>query len=237
MEINKIYNEDCYTFLPKLLDKSIDLVLVDVPYELEMNGGCSPQSDFANRKLIKDKHLKFIADGFNYDLVFNEFERVCKKINLLIFCSNKQIAKIMTYWESKGCSATLLVWIKPNPIPLANLKHISNIEFIIFVREKGVTFNKLETNLMLKTFKYNTPTNRIHPTEKPIELLSHLLKIHSNKNDVVLDCFSGSGSLANACYKENRNFICCEIDEDFYLSSLKRHNEFSSQKSFNDIFD
>lgn len=159
------------------------------------------------------------------------------KINLLIFCSNKQIAKIMTYWESKGCSATLLVWIKPNPIPLANLKHISNIEFIIFVREKGVTFNKLETNLMLKTFKYNTPTNRIHPTEKPIELLSHLLKIHSNKNDVVLDCFSGSGSLANACYKENRNFICCEIDEDFYLSSLKRHNEFSSQKSFNDIFD
>jgi DNA modification methylase len=195
MEINKIYNEDCYTFLPKLLDKSIDLVLVDVPYELEMNGGCSPQSDFANRKLIKDKHLKFIADGFNYDLVFNEFERVCKKINLLIFCSNKQIAKIMTYWESKGCSATLLVWIKPNPIPLANLKHILCEKSIVNHYDQSKTLNLLPKD---KYHEYTIGQVRLYDKKKE-------KKDIKNKLGVAYNLFTGFELLF--CSKSNYSVV------------------------------
>lgn len=222
MELNKIHNCDALELLKSMPDKSVDLILTDPPYELDNKGGSTGNCEFHNRKLIKNKHISFISNGFDYNTIFIEFERVCKVVNCLIFCSNKQISKTMAWWENKGYSVTLLIWDKPNPIPLSNLKHISNLEFIVFVRGKGVTFNCFDYHKMLKTYKYPAPVDRIHPTEKPINLLKHLLQIHSNENQLILDCFSGSGSTAIACIKEKRNYILSEIDVTYYTTSNKR---------------
>lgn len=100
---------------------------------------------------------------------------------------------------------------------------MSNLEFIIHIKEKGSYFNNdLSVKEKLKSFKYNTPTERIHPTQKPIELVSHLLRLGSKENDLILDCFSGSGTTAIACHKLNRNFICIEKDVDYYNASVER---------------
>ena len=61
-----------------------------------------------------------------------------------------------------------------------------------------------------------------HPTQKPLELLKRIIRAHTNYNDVVLDCFSGSGSTMIACKQINRRFMGCEISTDYYRRSLRR---------------
>ena len=64
--------------------------------------------------------------------------------------------------------------------------------------------------------------NEYHPTQKPLNLFQYLVEKSSKEGDLVLDCFSGSGTTAIACAKTNRNFIGSEIDKEFYDISLKR---------------
>ena len=66
---------------------------------------------------------------------------------------------------------------------------------------------------------------RIHPTQKPETLINRLVLASSNPNDKVLDPFMGSGTTAVSCKKNNRNFIGFEIDEKYYLDSIKRIQE------------
>ena len=62
----------------------------------------------------------------------------------------------------------------------------------------------------------------MHPTEKPIELLERLIKLHTNENDVVLDCFAGSFSTADACKRLNRQCIAIELEKEFYDKGVNR---------------
>lgn len=67
--------------------------------------------------------------------------------------------------------------------------------------------------------------NFIHPTQKPVELLKHLINLCSQENELVFDGFSGSGSCAVACIKTNRRFIGCELDNEYFDLSCKRIEE------------
>jgi DNA modification methylase len=211
----KLLLGDCLDKLKELDDNSIDFILTDPPYELDNHGG--GQNVDLHRKL-NEKHIDFISNGFDIDLVFSEFERVMKTVNACIFCSNKQISKIMSYWETKGYSTTCLIWQKPNPIPFGNGKYLSDVEFIIYVRGKGATYNNLGMKEQSKVFNYSSPSSkkRIHPTEKPVELLERLIRIHSNPNDVVLDTFGGSGSTGEAALNNQRDVIIIEKDETYF---------------------
>jgi DNA modification methylase len=111
----ELYFGDCIDILPILSDKSVDFILTDPPYELELHGG--GKNEFGNRKLVKDKHISSISNSFDMDFVFNEMVRILKTVNICIFCSNKQISQIMKWWEDKKYSVTLLTWDKPNPTP------------------------------------------------------------------------------------------------------------------------
>ena len=216
-----LVNADCIDYLPTLQNKSVDFVCIDPPYELDNHGGGTNRD--LTRKL-NGLHIDFISNGFDIKKVFSEIERVSKVMNMICFCSNKQVSKIMNYWEQKNYSVTLLVWEKPNPIPFGNGKHISNIEFMVYVRGKGATFNNLGVHGQKKTFNYASPSSskRLHPTEKPIELLERLIKLHTKENDIVLDCFSGSFSTADACNRLNRSSISIELNKEYYLNGINR---------------
>jgi site-specific DNA-methyltransferase (adenine-specific) len=71
--------------------------------------------------------------------------------------------------------------------------------------------------------------SRFHPTQKPLNLISYLIQRSSNENDLVLDCFSGSGTTAIACHRLKRRFICIEKDKDYYEASVKRLEEEQKQ--------
>lgn len=219
--INKIINADCMDILNQLPDKSIDLVLTDPPYILDMKGGRGKA--FGDRKLIKDKHIDFIAHDFDFLTIFNEFLRILKQINIVIFCSNAQVSRTMSFFENKGYKVQLLVWDKPNPIPLCNMKLVNNLEFIVWVKEDGSYFNNsLKMQDKMRSFRYPAPQERTHPTEKPIELFSHLLNIFSKEGDLILDAFSGSGTTAIACHRLKRRFICIEKDPEYWAKSCER---------------
>ena len=175
--------------------------------------------------MVKDLHIDFISDGFDYDLVFNEFLRICKTPNIIIFCSNKQITKIMSWFENKKLNTTLLVWKKSNPIPLCNGKYISDSEFIVYVRGKNAPFNNdrpTSEKYKVKIFPTVSSKQRKHPTEKPVKLLEELINLHSFEKNWIFDPFMGGGSTGIACMNTNRNFVGFELDEKYFDIAKER---------------
>ena len=226
-----LINGEALEQLKMIPNNSVDFVCIDPPYELDNHGG--GKTDFAQRKLVKDLHIDFISNGFEMEKVFTEIERVSKTMNMICFCSNKQVSKIMNYWEQKKYSVTLLVWQKSNPVPFGNGKYISDLEFMIYVRGKNAIYNNTGYANQLKTFNYPAPSSksRIHPTEKPIELLKRLIEIHSNKGSVVLDCFGGSFSTGLACMELAREFIGIELDNNYFEIAKERLKQHQQQLS------
>ena len=168
--------------------------------------------------------IDFISNDFDYNKCFEHFLRICKIPNMIIFCSNKQIGRTMTFFENKGLVATLLIWQKTNPTPTGNGVYISECEFAVYVRDKGSCFNN-DVPLTLKKKIYTSPIctdGKLHPTQKPFELIRRYILVHTKPNDIVFDAFMGSGTTAIACIKEKRHFIGCEIDPKYYKVALDR---------------
>ncbi len=80
--------------------------------------------------------------------------------------------------------------------------------------------------------KHNN-TKKIHPTEKPKQLYNFLLKHYAKEGDKILDTHLGSGSIALACHERGFNLTACELDKEYYDSSIKRiKNHISQQRLF-----
>ena len=204
--------------MQQLIDNGVkvDAIITDPPYELENHGGT--KAPMAKRAAKVRDEIEFIAKGFDYDRCFEMMLQLCKVANLLIFCSNKQIAKIMSFFEDKGLSVQLLVWNKTNPSPLCNGKYIQDIEFIIFVRGKNAPFNNsapTSIKYRVKKYPFVSPKQRIHPTQKPVDLMKELVELHTFEGQLVFDPFMGSGSTGVACKELNRGFIGCELNKEF----------------------
>lgn len=220
----KLYHGDCLDIMKKLISDNVkvDCIITDPPYVLDLHGG--GQNDLGKRKLTKDKHIEFISGGFSTEC-FELMLKLQSIPNLLIFCSNKQVSTIMSFFEQKNLTTTLLVWEKTNPSPLCNGKHLSDIEFIVYVRGKGATFNN-DTPYEYKKKIYTSPVvsnkNRLHPTQKSVVHIQQYIKLHTKENDVVLDPFMGSGTTAIACINTDRRFIGIEIDENYYNIASQR---------------
>jgi len=79
----------------------------------------------------------------------------------------------------------------------------------------------------------HSKNERIHPTQKPIDIIRYMLLTYSKDGDIVFDGFLGSGTTAVACIEENRSFIGCELDKEYYDAAIKRiNNHISQQKLF-----
>ena len=212
-----LYNADCLDVMRQLQDKSIDLICTDIPYELNKHGGTRSALTKRNAK-VRDE-VEFMAHGIDYDNVFSEFLRLCKVPNIVTFCSNLQIGKIVNWFNNKGLKTDVLVWSKTNPAPLCNGKYISDLEYIIYIHTKGSPFNNgAEFNQKKKCKQYPivTKNNKYHPTTKPLQLMTDLVNVHSFENNLVLDPFMGSGTTGIACKNLNRNFIGIELDKNYF---------------------
>ena len=231
IERNSLINGDCLEVMKGIEDDSIDLVCTDPPYELDNHGGGN--TELAQRDLVKNLNIDFISKGFDINVVFGEFLRVCKIPNILIFCSNKQISKTMYYFEQRKLSVTLLVWNKTNPSPLCNGKHLSDVEFIVYVRGKGATFNNdvpFEYKKKVYTSSIVSNKKRLHPTQKSVNHIKQYIELHTIKNDIVFDTFMGSGSTCIACMNTNRKFIGIELNEKYYDISVNRINNIKNEQ-------
>ena len=209
--LNKIINIDCIDFMKNNILKNnikIDNIITDIPYGV------------VNRKSAGIRNF----DKKNADIVNFEIEELCNlfvKINpqnILIFCSTEQITDLYNglkndYFVKVG------IWEKSNPSPV-NGQHfwLSGVECCIVATKKEINDKEL-------IWRFPNGRGKVHPTEKPLLLIEHLIEKFTKENDLVYDPFSGSGSHLEACFNKKRNFIGNEISEEYFNIIIKRINK------------
>ena len=222
LKTNEIYNMDCMEGLKLLDNNSIDLVIIDPPYLLNLNKVKKPtnMNNYANELL----NLK---NGFDLKVLDILIQKM-KKINIYIYCSKRQVKDLLNYFSDKNCNHEILTWHKLNPSPLINNNYLPDTEYILFFREKGV---KIYGNYHTKRKYYLSLTNKVdkqkykHPTIKPLELIERHIINSSKEGDLVLDCFCGSGTTLVGAINQNRRYIGFEIDKKYYEIAKKRIEE------------
>ena len=243
IEINKIYEMDYLAGLKMIDSFSVDLVLTDPPYNLDFSSYSTMK--LYNRKIHYVDSLKW-DKKFKFDLkqasklMFKEFDRILKKSGSIVMFGPQEWAYY--YYEPAikrnfhfNCE---LIWIKSNPIPqIRQSNYRSTHEIIVwFSRERNKkkklhTFNWQGQQEMKNVFttpilqgkeRIRNGKEPAHPTQKPLSIIRKLIKIHSNENDLVVDCFAGSGTTLVACKQLNRKFIGFEINPKYVKIANER---------------
>lgn len=237
--VNKIINGDCMDIIRQIPDKSIDLVLTDPPYGTT---ACTWDRTINFNELWKEVSR------------IRKDKCPCIFMAQEPFASHLRVSNIDNYkydwiWEKQKASnfmsmkhqparyhELVCVFYKHNYYPI--MWEAENVD-----KRKTINNNKTNKNCHLgdikrirnpdtgmrypkSILKINKSVNRnIHPTQKPVALMEYIIKTYTKENDLVLDCFSGSGTTAVACHNLKRRFICIEKDKDYYESSVKRLDE------------
>lgn len=228
----QLYNESCFELLSRQPSNSVDLILIDPPYEISKDTG------FVNgggieRFAVSMDFGEWDKDFSGLEEVINECYRVLKKGGTFIcFYDLWKLSILKDYMENaKFKQLRFIEWIKTNPVPLnSKINYLTNSREIALlgVKNSKPTFNS-EYDNGIYSYPICHEKGRFHPTQKPVALIQSLIEKHSNEGDLVLDCFSGSGTTAMASILTNRNFIGCEIDKNFHEKSIER---ISSYKVF-----
>ena len=130
----------------------------------------------------------------------------------------------LTNLLSKFSKHRFIEWVKTNPVPInQHATYLSNAREIAISCVKGgkATFNSKYDNGV-----YNYPIyggkDRFHPTQKSLPMFEELIKKHSNEGDTVVDPYAGSGTTAVAAINTNRNYLCCEPDDEYFEKGEER---------------
>lgn len=116
--LNKITLGDSYKLIKQIPDNSVDLIIIDPPYEIETEGGNTKIGQQIRKNMLKELKDLNITEGIDYSLL-DELCRVMKRINIYIWCNKKQILEYLKYFvENKKCSFEILTWIKNDAMPL-----------------------------------------------------------------------------------------------------------------------
>lgn len=227
---NKVLLGDCYEILKSLDDSSVDLILIDPPYQISRKSNFTKNSDNIKFNKINIDFGHWDQDEIDLDLLFEQFKRVLKKSGyLIIFYDIWKSQSVKNFADKFGfVQARVGQWVKTNPVPINSKKnYLSNsIEFFFtFVKGKNPVFNSEYDKGI-----YNYPIchgkeRTSHPTQKPINLIKDLILKHSNEGSVVLDCFAGSGTTGEACKQTNRKYVLIEKELEYYEIILRRLND------------
>ena len=221
-ETNNIYCEDSYEAVKNIPDKSVDLIVIDPPYEVATTGGGGTINSIKKMNVsLQALSEANIAAGYNLIAINTEFVRIMKSINIYIFCNKAQIVNYFDFYVKElGCKFDILCWHKGNALPTYSNKYLSDTEYCLYFHKGiGKCFPKSYEDA--KTYymgNINIADKKLyrHPTIKPLGLVEKLIRNSTNENEIVADFFLGSGTTAVACKNLNRQYIGFEINEEFY---------------------
>ncbi|MFA5009318.1 MAG: site-specific DNA-methyltransferase [Candidatus Paceibacterota bacterium] len=256
LEINKIYNLDCFDFLKKVDNNSIDLAVIDPPYNMHK----ADWDTFRSQKEFLDFTHKWL------DLVIDKLK---ENGSLYVFNTPYNSAFILQYLVSKKMVfQNWITWDKRDGMGASKKKYSNGQETILFFTKSNKhTFNYNDIRLpyesteriqhaaekgILKNGKrwFPNPKGRFcgevwhitserhkrkvngktqkmgHLTPKPLDLVERIIKASSKKGDLVLDCFVGSGTTAVAANRLHRNYLCADSDKNYVELSKKNLKEY-----------
>ena len=231
---------NCIDLLDTISDGSVDLILTDPPYNISIKNNNRDRSNLSSPIMRRNKPVNYDFGSWDnmerqefLDFTYDWFGKCANKLRdggTFISFFNKEDISYLS-WIGKEFdirTRTIFTWHKTNPVPsFRKVNYLSSCEFA-FIGSKGDgawTFN-FGLQKEMHNF-YETPNSSSykvteHPTEKPLKFMEHLLNIHSNVGDVVLDPFMGSGTTAVAAKNLNRNFIGFEQDEKYFNIAKSR---------------
>lgn len=224
----QLFNADCFEKLKEIPDKSINLILCDPPYNLANYS--TGNMNFSWRTEINNDVAEWDEKPLEPADLVTEFKRIIKPDgNIFIFTSYNLIGKYHEVFDSEFDTFQFMVWHKTNPIPnIRKSSFLNSCELIVCLWNKGHTWNFTKQNEMHNFIESpicmgsERLKNPKHPTQKPVKILEHIIKIASNENDVILDMFMGVGSTGVAALNLNRRFIGIELDRIYYNASVAR---------------
>lgn len=220
MERNNIYLGNSYELIKQVKDKSVDLVVCDPPYEIVAGGGGGAFG------VEKHKYHEEVSKKLNYGIdnsILVELERVMKRTNIYIFCNKTQLLQYLTFYKDKNVD--LLVWHKTNTIPTINQKYLSDLEYIVFARDKSTKmYNTWETSSKLFQSTTNKDDKAMfeHPTIKPEFIIENLILNSSKEGQLVFDPFLGSGTTAAVAKRLGRDYLGFEIEDKWFSIAQDR---------------
>lgn len=266
MENIKLYNGDCLDVMKSIPDKSVDLILCDLPYS--------------------ETRAKWDA-VVDIDLMWAQYDRIVKDNGAIVLFGNEPFSSRLRMsnpnlyrydwkWIKNNCTGfananyrpmrkyeDIMVFSKANASAGGKNNSMTyNPQDIIPINKKTKNkkgrfgsiddnnVNRGDNNVMNSNSEYvqaytNYPNNilyfdvetdRFHPTQKPILLLEYLIKTYSNEKCVVLDNTMGSGSTGVACVNTNRKFIGIELDKKYFDIAEKRISEANNKKQQKTLF-
>ena len=241
----KLINGDCIEIMKKIEDKSIDMILCDLPY-----GTTKCKWDIV----------------ITFETLWEQYNRIIKDNGVIAlfgsepFSSQLRISNIKNYkydWYWNKVQGTGFSACKKQPLrvietisifykkqPTYNPQMITRekiIDSTNWKQDKRISensrFTSTDNSLSRKVYDKKYPINyieinrasnecnntkRLHPTQKPVELLEYLIKTYTKEDDLVLDNCMGSGSTGIACLNTNRNFIGIEKDDNYFNIAKER---------------
>ena len=239
----EIYKGDCLELMKNIPDKSIDMILCDLPYETTRNSW--------------DKMI-------DLEKLWEQYERIIKDNGAIVLFAQTPFDKVL---GASNLKPLRYVWIRDKKLGTGHLnakklplKRHENI--LVFykklptynpqmtkgdpydkgiVQEKSSNYGKQREVVAKNVTGERYPTSileytnanrqsRLHPTQKPISLLINLIRTYTNENEVVLDNCMGSGSTGVACILTDRKFIGIELDDKYFEISKSRLNEAVEKK-------
>lgn len=228
----KLLHGDCLELMKKIPDKSIDMILCDLPYGTTKNKW--------------DTILPF-------DLLWSGYNRIIKDNGAIVLTATPSFSAKLGYSNIKKFKYSWY-WKKPHTGQLNSHKMpLKNIEEILVFYNKQPTYNPQFTydkpytqkrtgykgsecydkqrdhitisdgrRFPMQILDFSIKGERIHPTQKPVALLEYLIKTYTNDGELVLDNCMGSGSTGVACINTNRNFIGMELDDKYFSIAKER---------------
>ena len=230
----ELYHGDCLEVMKDIPDGSVDMILCDLPYGTTQNKWDSVidlnklWAEYT--RIIKDNGAIVLFAQSPFDKVLGysnismlKYEWIWKKENATGFLNaNKSPMKIhenILVFYKHQCTYNPQMREGFKSYSMSNGKHSSN-----YGEQKEVITVSNGERYPVDIVEFNRDKDKLHPTQKPVELLKYLIKTYTNENEWVLDNCMGSGSTGVACCATNRNFIGIELNDKYFEIAKERIN-------------
>ncbi len=246
MEINQLYHGDCLELMKDIDDKSIDMILCDLPYGTT---ACKWDSIIPFEPLWEQYH-RIIKDNGAIVLTASQ------PFTSALVMSNVKNFKYEWIWHKSKCGSaftskyrpqqkheSVLVFSKNNKKTIYNPQMVEGEKYYRKRKsnKNGEKPNNHKLGVISESETINNGTrypstvqyfqqkwrrqDQLHPTQKPVALFEYLIKTYTNEGDLVLDNCAGSGTTAIACINTNRNYILMEKEQIYFDVANKRIEE------------
>lgn len=242
--INKIYNMDCIAGMAMYPDKSIDMILCDLPYGMT---GCR-WDNIIPFDLLWRQYNRIIKDSGAIVLTS------CQPFTTRLISSNLKMFKYCWYWRKNQvtgyanakkqplrCIEEICVFYKHQPT--YNPQGIIVLDKPILSRGQAGREDSVYKTGSLSKDTYTCVTHYprqvleikcqregLHPTQKPVALFEYLIRTYTDSGALVLDTCMGSGTTAVACINAGRNYTGFEWDEQYYRTAVERTKRYVREK-------